>query len=217
VQNRARCVRVIYKADPPYHIDLAVYVMEKGVPQLFDKEDGKSPYESNPLRMNEWFTKQTKKSAQVRRLTRYAKAWKDYNKKRGTSVASGLALTILTAEQLVLDSRDDAAFASTIESSYSRLKRSPSIEKPVTPFTDLTAHWTAAERADFIERLKQLRDRSQDALNCEDTEDGKSEASGIWRQMFGERFPEFKPSKKQGVQPLKTAAPAVLGNSNRSA
>jgi hypothetical protein len=47
-QDRARCVRVIYKATPPYHIDLPAYVKENDVPQLFDKSREKAVPQGSP-------------------------------------------------------------------------------------------------------------------------------------------------------------------------
>jgi hypothetical protein len=219
-QDRPRCVRVIYKGAPPYHVDLPCYVMSStDVPLLFDKshENAKdapvSPYESDPRAMTTWFEDHVDEDDQLRRLARYAKAWKDFQRNNGTKVARGLALTILIAETFVADPRDDVSFAKTIDAAYRRLSANITIKKPVPPFDDLTAAWTQTQRTDFLDRLKQLRDRANDAL----AETDKVKASKIWRLVLGERFPEAEPAETASKSALRTTAPAILGNDGRSA
>ena len=59
-------------------------------------------------------------------------------------------------------------------------------------------------------RLKILRDRGQDALDEED----RSTASGIWRKLLGERFPEVKAIAESGSSSggavIKSPAPIIL-------
>jgi hypothetical protein len=220
-QDRPRCVRVIYKGDPPYHVDLPCYVMSASdVPLLFDKSREKassapvSPYESDPRGMTDWFCERVDEDDQLPRTVRYSKAWKDYQRDRGAGVAKGLALTILMTETFVSDARDDIAFVKTVSAAYARLSTNISIRKPLTPFEDLTAAWTTKQREDFLERLKQLRDRGNDALDEED----KAKAAKIWQKVLGDRFPDAEPeedTKKEKA--FRTSAPAIIGSDGRSA
>jgi hypothetical protein len=218
-QDHARCVRVIYQGTPPYHIDLPVYVIEDDVPKLFDKtrEQAKerpvSPYESDPAAMTEWFCDKVDENDQLRRLVRYAKAWKDFKRSQGTGVAKGLMLAILLAETFHTDSRDDVALASTVDRASTRMRLSPIVRKPVTPFEDVNAGWAKKQREDFLECLQQFRDLSADAIGEKD----KVKAAKIWQKLFGDRFPDAEEPevKKQVAQ--RTAAPAIIGSDGRSA
>jgi hypothetical protein len=220
-QDRPRCVRVIYKGDPPYHVDLPCYVMSASdVPLLFDKSREKassglvSPYESDPRAMTDWFVDRVDEDDQVRRIVRYSKAWKDYQRDSGAGVAKGLALTILMTETVVSDARDDIAFVKTVSAAYTRLSTNISIKKPLTPFEDLTAAWTTKQREDFLDRLKQLRDRGNDALD----EESKEKAAKIWQKVLGDRFPDAEPEDdKKKEKALRTSAPAIIGSDGRSA
>jgi hypothetical protein len=190
------------------------------VPLLFDKSQEKatsspvSPYESDPRAMTDWFVELVDEDDQLRRIVRYSKAWKDYQRDRGAGVAKGLALTVLMTETFVSDGRDDIAFTKTVSAAYSRLSSNISIKKPLTPFEDLTAAWTTKQREDFLERLKQLRDRGNDALAEED----KAKAAKIWQKVLGERFPDAEPAEDtKKEKALRTSAPAIIGRDGRSA
>jgi hypothetical protein len=219
-QDRDRCVRVIYKATPPYHIDLPAYVMENDAPQLFDKsrENAKeapvSPYESDPAAMTDWFCGKVDDDDQLRRLVRYTKGWKDFKFNQGTAVAKGLMLATLLAETFVTDDRDDVALSKTIDAANARMKLSTVVRKPVTPFEDMTAGWTKEQREDFLERLQQFRDLASDAV----AEKDKAKAAKIWQKLFGDRFPDAEPEpEKKTESAQKTAAPAIIGRDGRSA
>jgi hypothetical protein len=212
-QDRARCVRVIYKATPPYHIDLPTYVIEHDVPQLFDKEAPASPYESDPVAMTEWFNGKVDEGDLLRRLVRYAKGWKDFKCNQGTDVAKGLMLAILLAETFVTDDRDDVALSKTIDAANTRMKLSTVVRKPVSPFEDLTSGWTKKQHEDFLECLQQFRDLASDAL----AEKDKAKAARIWQKLFGDRFPDAEPEPEKKESAQKTAAPAIIGRDGRSA
>lgn len=218
-QDRARCVRVIYKAKPAYHIDLPVYMIENDVPQLFDKdrENAKEPpisaYESDPTAMTKWFCDKVDEGDQLRRLVRYTKGWKDFKRDQGTSCANGLMLSILLAETFITNDRDDIAMAKSIDAANTRMQQSIVVTKPVTPFEDLTAGWSKKQREDFLARLQQFRDLSADAIDEKD----KAKAAKIWQKLFGDRFPDAEPESEKKESAQKTSAPAIIGTDGRSA
>ena len=88
------------------------------------------------------------------------------------------------------------------------LESGQGIQKPVTPYEDLTANWTFDQRQKFIAKLKNLRDRGQDALDEEDAEI----ATGIWQKQFGKRFPIIKSIVKESVggTALQTPTPVTI-------
>lgn len=194
--------------------------MSDGVPQLFDKDREKatvppvSPYECDPRAMTKWFKGRVDEGDQLRRLVRYTKAWKDNKRSCGTDVAKGLMLTILISETLITDARDDVALSHTIDAANNRMKNSLVVQKPVTPFEDLTVGWTKKQREDFLECLQQFRDRAADAIEEED----KAKAAKIWQRLFGDRFPEADPEDgERKERALRTSAPAIIGSDERSA
>jgi len=205
--DKSRCVRVRYADD--YHIDLPIYAMNaNAVPMLFEK--GKNPYESDPRAFTEWFNKQVlEKGTQLKPIVRYLKGWRDY-KGGGAKIASGLALTILASEQFCAHVYDDEALVRTVQKIVTHVEYSRYIYKPVKPYEDLTQNWTDEQRQNFLEQLKNLRDRGQDALDEED----RSTASGIWRKLLGERFPEVRDLPESGSSSggvaIKTSVPTMI-------
>jgi hypothetical protein len=206
-KDKSRCVRVRYAAD--YHIDLPIYALNASdVPMLFEK--GKKPYESDPRAFTKWFNKQVSdKGSQLKPLVRYLKGWRDY-KGGGAKIASGIALTILASEQFCKHDYDDQALVSTVSNMITHLEWGGAIKKPVTPYENLAANWTDVQRQNFIDALKNLRDRGQDALD----EEERSVASGIWRKLLGDRFPEVEPDDTAGKSiseaAIKTSSPVFI-------
>lgn len=208
-QDKARCVRVRYAGG--YHLDLPSYALNaSGTPLIFEK--GKAPSESNPRELSEWFNDHAKVAPQKRRLVRYLKGWRDYQGAI-SSTASGLAMTILTVNHYWSDDRDDVALVRTVDAIHAHLRAGGRVVKPTTPYDDLSARWSQAQRDRLIEKLGNLKDRGQDALD----DAKRSVASGIWQRQFGDRFPKVEDEKSSEGGARRTSAPAVLGNDGRSA
>lgn len=208
--SRSKCVRVPYAG---YHVDLPCYICNASdVPMLLRK--GSEPIESDPREFSMWF--QDKVNAfgdQLRSNTRYFKGWRDHQ--GGVALlASGCALTILVSNQFIADERDDVSFVKTVSLIHGYLSAGGKITKPVTPYENLDAQWTEKQRGDYIRKVKALIDRGNDALN----EEAKAVASGIWRQIFGDRFPtvEEDEAKSLAASAITTSRPAILGNDGRS-
>lgn len=205
--SRANCVRVPYVG---YHVDLPCYALNaEGVPMLFRK--GKVPVESNPREFSKWF--QDKVNAfgdQLRHDVRYLKAWRDHQG-GDALLASGLGLTILASNNFIDDSRVDVSFVKTVTLIHSYMSAGGRITKPVKPYEHLDDGWTQNQRNNYIKKLQTLMDRGNDALE----EVSRAVASGIWRQIFGNRFPIVEEENKNAA-PLRTPYPAILGNDGRS-
>lgn len=209
-KDKKTCVRVRYAGN--FHLDLPIYAMSaSGVPKIFVK--GTKPFESDPRGFTEWFCGHVKGSGeQLRSVVRYLKGWRD-KQQGGASIASGLALTILATDHFVADERDDISLVRTVERIYAHLEGGGKISKPVTPYEDLSEKWTEIQRNNFLTKLKNLRDRGQDAIDEEDL----SVASGIWNKLLGDRFEVVAPDDEDSKQDtsssrLKTSQPALLPN-----
>ena len=208
-QDKARCVRVQYAGG--YHIDLPSYAEDVyGSPLIFEKN--KPPYESNAAALTEWFNEHGVTTPQIRRLVRYLKAWKDFQSAI-SSTASGLALTILVVNHHRHDERDDVALVRTAAAIHQFLLMGGRVTKPVTPYDDLSSRWSSAQRTQLIEKMENLKDRGQDALD----EPKRDRAANIWRKLLGDRFPEAEPEKNEGNGARRTSSPAILGSDGRSA
>jgi hypothetical protein len=208
-ESRANCVRVPYVG---YHVDLPCYAMnDVDMPLLFRK--GKDPVESSPREFSKWFNDKVNASGdQLRNDVRYLKAWRDHQG-GDALLATGLGLTILASNYFIADERDDVSFLKTVTFIHSYMNAGGSITKPVTPYENLDGGWTAKQRENYIKKLKTLMDRGNDALE----EESRAVASGIWRQIFGDRFPIVdEEDEKKSSTPLVTSAPAILGNDGRS-
>jgi cyclic GMP-AMP synthase DncV-like protein len=211
-ESKPACVRVYYQGG--YHIDLPCYAMnDANVPMLFRK--GKLPVESDPRAFTEWFQHHVNgRGEQQRNLVRYLKAWRDFQQGDALLV-SGLGLTILASDHFHVDARDDISLVRTAEKIYAHLLVGNHITKPVTPYENLDESWTENDRKAWLKKMKNLVDRGNDAL----AEKKKSTASGIWRQLLGDRFPlaEGEGEESSRSAPLRTSAPAILGSDGRSA
>jgi hypothetical protein len=209
-KSRSNCVRVPYVG---YHVDLPCYINNaEGVPMLLRK--GKDPVESSAREFSKWF--QDKVNAygdQLRHIVRYLKAWRDHQG-GDALLASGLGLTILASDNFIADDRLDVAFIKAVTRIHSHMSAGGRITKPVRPYENLDDGWTSKEREDYVKKLKTLMDRGNDALD----EESKSVASGIWRQIFGSRFPTVEEEKTKSAAPyvMVSSRPPILGNDGRS-
>ena len=148
----------------------------------------------------------------MRNDVRYLKAWRDHQS-GDALLASGLGLTILASNNFIGDERDDISFVKTVTLIHSYMTAGGRITKPVTPYENLDDGWTEKQRENYIKKLKTLMDRGNDALE----EESRAVASGIWRQLFGDRFPTVEEeAETKSSAPLVTSAPAILGNDGRS-
>ena len=201
--DKPRCVRVRYKGQ--YHIDLPIYAESGGKPYLFEKQ--KEPSVSDPAELTSWFSARVGETGdQLRRIVRYLKAWRDYQKD-GMSVAKGVVLTILASQYVRTDARDDVALAETAGAIAAVLEIGAPVLKPVAPFDNLSAAWTDDQRKPFVNALKVLRDRGRDACTGDAS---RKDASRIWSRQLGDRFPTVDDDLEKQEKARRTLAPAIL-------
>jgi hypothetical protein len=208
-KDKRTCVRVTYAGY--YHTDLPIYGPSIENSYLAEKGE-KGWHESNPVAFTNWFIERVKKEGeQLRRIVHYIKAWADF-KSSNAKLPKSFILTILAANHFMESDRDDVSFSSTMKNIYESINISTVITNPVNPNEIVSERITESQWSNFNDELSSLKDNASDALK----NDEKEEASKTWRKVFGDRFPIYK-GPKEGDKPLKTTAPAILGDNGRSA
>ncbi len=197
---KTRCVRVVYKPKDPekqisYHVDLPIYI------EYYDLVDDKYTRigingetqwrkKTDPVGLTKWFISKCKEnkndSKQLIRLVKYIKAWKEF-KKGSRKFPSGIALTVLIAEDYVPDTRDDISFRETIRRAYNNLDGFwgiNSITKPVENSNDLLDRLSCEEKKDFMAEFEKLVDDGKKAVD----EPNFNKATDLWKLHFDFRF-----------------------------
>ena len=177
--HKAKCIRVLFKGD--YHIDFPIYIQPEGhSPKLAVKN---SNFElSDPKALVAWFDEQKDENGQLVRIIRYLKAWCDYKRNK---MPSGLAMTIIGANNFVYDDRDDVALTATLTAIRRSLTNSFRCIVPVSPYDDLFADYGEDRKQYYLDALDAFIVSAEEAL----AEESQKEASKKWQQHFGRRFP----------------------------
>ena len=234
--DKHACVRVKYKdskdgKDLGFHIDIPIYYADKFLnPELADTKLGWII--SNPVEFIAWFEEKAKsgfekaflyetllyaepyekwlndirkKDCQIRRIVRYLKAWVNLE---GKKMPTGIIITILVANNLVENERDDIALRDTLISIENYLKGNGfKCPRPTTPVgEDLFATYTEEKKAHFKNALAEFIAAAKEAVIADD----KYESCLIWRRILGERFVCTKEDRdlsglKKLAVPLSTA------------
>lgn len=175
-ENRDKCIRVVYAGN--FDIDLPLYykTIKDKHPFLATK---KGWIESDPKELCDWFGK--KKTAQMVRLIKYFKYWANIRRRK---MPSGIALTILVANNYISNSRDDLAFYNTAKKIYSSIENSIIVKNPATPNDNLISKLTADQKVNFKNSLETLISYSKKALD----QKNNAKAVNILSEQFGLKF-----------------------------
>lgn len=181
VQHRSKCIRVIYKGD--YHIDYPVYQLSDNDehPLLAIKDNGFE--ESDPKEVVEWYKAEKKKNDQLNRVVKYLKGWCDYKRNK---MPSGLAMSILTSENLQVNDRDDIALKDTLIKIQEVLEDDFECIVPATPGDDLFENYNDTRKNNFLSNLDDFIVDAKKAIN---NEPNQLKASKLWRKHLGDKFP----------------------------
>lgn len=181
VEHRSRCLRVIYQGD--YHIDFPVYIFPEDDehPSLAVKNNGFE--ESDPKEVVKWYEAEKKKNIQLNRIVKYLKGWGDYKRNK---MPSGLTMTILSANNIQHNDRDDIALKNTLIKIQETLDNNFVCIVPATPGDDLFDNYDYARKSNF---LSSLNDFVEDAKKAVDNEPNQLKASRLWRKHLGNNFP----------------------------
>lgn len=205
--NKNKCIRVHYAGN--YHIDIPVYVKSSfdnrwEHPKLATRDDGYVL--SDPKELCDWFAGKKKNNNQLVRVISYMKAWSD---DVAHTMPSGLALTILAAENQVKDERDDIAFLKTLTAIRDKLNILFACRVPATPRDNVLA--------DLVDRKDQIIadfDRIISYGEKAIAEKNMQKASKQWIHALGERFPEAedKEDPEMRLNELRSVSKVVLAN-----
>lgn len=180
--DKQTCVRLIYAGE--YHLDLPIYyIVEKQPPYLAHKRRGW--VQSDPREFIEWFHQKADTDGQLKRIVCYLKAWSDYRKGK---LPSGLIFSILAANNIVFDERDDVAFYETLCNIQNCLKQNFVCERPTTPAGEnLLEDCSETNKTYFLDQLESFIQSAKKAL---DDKSSQKVACKAWQNHFGEnRFP----------------------------
>ncbi|NEN24495.1 hypothetical protein G3O08_13380 [Cryomorpha ignava] len=183
-QHRQRCIRVVYVND--YHIDLPVYYKSSKTddnekPHIAVKNDEWS--KSDPKEFSDWFYDVKDANGQLVRIVRYLKAWCDNRSKK---MPNGLTMTVLAAQQIVYNDRDDICLRDTLKKIRTSLKADWSCVMPTTPKDDLLENFGGSKDY-FFESLQALIEDADIAI---DSEKNQLKASKLWKKHLGSYYPE---------------------------
>lgn len=157
---------------------------------LAHREDGW--IESDPRKLDDWFAGAVRShGAQIRRVCRYLKAWRDHNWPNAESCKLS-SITLMQCVVMAFDdlkskisqSRDDLAL-------YHAAKRLPEylmgdVANPVLKGSVLNDNWDQAQRSDYVSRARSLKHAITNALEAHDD---PSAIISEFRSVLGPRVP----------------------------
>lgn len=207
--NKRNCVRIMYRPltngkGVCYHVDLPVYceyenLLNEKFTRIGITGETQWDQKSDPIGFTNWFMSKCAINPgdrqQLQRLVKYIKAWKDHVKKN-TKFPSGMALTVLIANNYFPDKRDDISFRETIRRAYNNTFVTHgvfllssiidiAIKSPVEPGNNLIERLTSNQLNTFIKKFERLVDDGKKATESK----SQRKAEKIWRKHFGDRFP----------------------------
>ncbi|MBC1237170.1 CBASS cGAMP synthase [Nostoc sp. 2RC] len=180
--DKQTCVRLVYARQ--YHLDLPIYyIIEGQTPYLAHK--GKGWIKSDPREFIKWFNQKADNDGQLKRIVRYLKAWSDYRK---GELPSGLIFSILAANNIIFDERDDVALYKTLLNIKSNLEWSFVCYRPTTPANEnLLEDYSKTNKNYFLRQLGSFIQSAEKAL---DDKTNQADACKAWQNHFGkDRFP----------------------------
>lgn len=181
--SKRTCLRV--RDAGRYRVNLPAYAEMNG--RFYLAECGaKGWHRSDPMALVHWFGAGMKSyGEQLRRVVRYLKAWSDFQAVRLGRMIGGTVLMVLGVRHYYPHERDDVALAMTLDAIEGQARSLLYVIHPMNSGEDLTARWTVSEHLRFQEALAAAASAADRAIQttC------PNESAGIWRDLFGDRFP----------------------------
>ncbi len=200
-EHRKKCIRVIYKGD--YHIDFPVYYFAEGKNHPLLAVKGENTQESDPKEVVEWYQGEKDENGQLNRIVKYFKGWGDFIT---DEMPSGIAMTILAADNIQYDGRDDIALKNTLSKIQETLKNNFECIIPATPNDDLFENYDSKRKSDFLDNLSAFLKDAEEAV---ENEPNQLQSSKLWRNHLGENFPL---GKDENVDKKEAALNGIAAN-----
>jgi hypothetical protein len=198
--NKRTCVRIVYKPigtskEVAYHVDLPIYIeyenlLDNRYTRIGITGDTQWDLKTDPAGLTKWFISKCKQNSndrkQLVRLVKYVKAWKE-SRTGNKKFPSGVAFTVLMAENYCPHTRDDLSFLETIRKSYNNLNGIfgiNSITKPVEHGNDLLERLSEEEKKNFMKEFEKMVDDGILAIN----ENSIDASYKLWQSYFDFRF-----------------------------
>jgi hypothetical protein len=184
IVNKDKCVRVIYSGD--FDIDVTAYYKTKEMthPMLATNNGWQK---SDPKKLIEWFKSKNSNNGQLTRLVKYLKYWANTKSRK---MPSGIALTVLVANNFKADARDDLSFYYTLKNIYSDIDSILNIWNgfevinPTTPNDNLVKKLDKKQLDNFKHELNELIVSMKKVLDLGYKEQGIT----LLKTQFGSKF-----------------------------
>lgn len=168
---------------------------------------------TNPPGHKAWSSQQnTLFSGRFKPLVKLVKWWRRENP--SGKRPKGFVLEVLVAKHApVGESHYGEAFAVTLEAIYAEygalagMGLKPYIEDPGLAGNDILSKVSITDWKAFVEKCRVYGALARRAQDADDVED----ATGLWRRVFGDRFPKTQAVAKASVLSAAFAAPAAPG------
>jgi len=208
-EHRKKCIRNNYKPINlgTYHLDYPVYYKTAKMDHPMLAVKNSDLEESDPQEFTAWLNKNTDDKGQLKRIIRYQKAWCNFKSKEH-QMLNGLTMTVLSVNNFVeVINRDDQSLYDTLKSIHKNLTLSWRCIMPATPGDDLLAKYDDKFKTDFMNALSELLDDAKKALD----EDSAHNASKLWKNHLGKRYPLAPEDKKTQDNSGHAAIAPIIG------
>lgn len=207
------CVRVKYADE--FHIDFPIYIKdwddENFISRLAHKKDGW--IKSNALANTKYYLEQKdEKGDNLRYIVMFLKAMVDYQNYIENGIKtdiSGFELTMMACRDYTTDGCAglDTIWHKTIEEMLKKCRDfDESLKKPVTG-DELWKDKTQAEKKSFIKLLEYAQEKTRKAIQTQ----SEKEASELYREIFGDRFPLAEDSESNNKDQCTVIHPVTQG------
>ena len=208
IRVRRSCVTVFYRrrGEPLYHVDLAVYTRDAhdrlclAVGKVGSSADLKSWTPSDPQALGAYIDAryEGEDRAQLRRVLRYLKRWKDVRfSVEGDAAPKGIGLTAAALKWFHVHRRvdpidqqsrhdDQAGLLTLVQKMRAHANPRLVAQLPVAPYSDPFTRMNDRQMEIFRDELERL----EAALSAAADDSDPRHACETLRRLFGEDFPE---------------------------
>ena len=188
---RSNCVRIFYKAG--YHVDVPVYrrvnvAAGAGDDWQYELAASSGWKRSDARDVTAWYEKERADSADGTQMLRANRVLKKFARSRASwrgAILSGFGITVLVAERLRADSREDVAIHDAMVAIRDRLTWNLEVRHPVTPGDMITSGRDDAKARLFRDKLTEAIETLAPLHEADCT---RERALARWDRVFSTNF-----------------------------